>query len=110
MILLVTTPGSQHEALEEALRRAGVVLISADPDAAPGFLEASDWPGVRVAAPELVVALGPGSEALGQRLQATGVPCPLLTQQEPLSLDEVGGFVARALAHLRAPSDRESPR
>jgi hypothetical protein len=101
VVLLVTEPDQPQPALEDALGRAGVVLVNADPDAAPGFLEASDWPGVQVTTPELVVVLGAGADGLARRLRARGFRQPVLAQANLLPPEDVGGFVARVLAHLR---------
>jgi hypothetical protein len=110
VVLLVTDPDCHHPALEDALGRAGVVLVNADPDAAPGFLEASDWPGVQVTTPELVIALGASAEGLARRLQSRGFRQPVIAQPTPLAADAIGGFVARALGLLRRKNETEDTR
>ncbi len=64
VILLVSEPDDPPRALEEALRGTGAVLVSCDPDAAPGFLETSEWPGVSVTVPDLILTVGPRAGAL----------------------------------------------
>lgn len=109
VILLVAGPDIRHQPLEAALRRAGAVLICADPDAAPGYLEASDWPGVAVKVPNVVLALGPGSEGLARKLRARPSAPPVLTAELVPEGAELGHLVARALALLRTGATETTP-
>lgn len=115
VILLVTKQGTQHPALDDALRAAGMVVVCADPDAAPGFLEASDWPGVRVTMPELILVAGPGMEALLAHLRdrASAITTMVVTVVPTgPALRELVASVLDAVHHGRPrhqPGDKESP-
>jgi hypothetical protein len=108
VILLITDPERPNPSLEDALRQAGVVLICADPEAAPGFLEASDWPGVQVAMPDLVLVLGPRSEQLAQGLSVRADGPAIIAHPTPPPPDALADFVAGALSQLR-PGRRAHP-
>lgn len=101
VILLVTDPGGEMPWLEEALRRTGAVLICADPEAAPGFLEASEWPGMRVTVPDLVLLLGPASAAVAAVIQARACPPPIVCRPVAPDPDQRADLLSAVLAHIQ---------
>ncbi len=112
VILLVLPQGTHQPALEEALRAAGLVLICADPDAAPGFLEASEWPGVHVTMPDLVLTVGP--QGLHREFLTRSIPLPTLAVTTVPNDSALQGLVGQVLekigrAHLPKRPGTEEP-